>query len=57
MARGFDLLASSNVNSIDHTMPRVRIENRGGKALGIETTIRRPELVAFEVESENDLQR
>ena len=43
MARGFDLLVSSNVNSTDHAMPRSWIENGGGKALGIETTILRPE--------------
>ena len=43
MARGFDILASNNVTSIDHGMLRDWIENREGRHLGITTTILRPE--------------
>ena len=43
MARGFDILASNNVNSVDHGMLREWIANGAGRKLGIETTILRPE--------------
>ena len=43
MARGYDILASNNANTIDHGMLREWIAKGGGKGLGIETTILRPE--------------
>ena len=43
MARGYDILASNNVESIDHGMLRYWIEEGAGSTLGIRTTILRPE--------------
>ena len=43
MARGYDILASNNVESIDHGMLRHWIEEGAGSTLGIRTTILRPE--------------
>ena len=43
MARGFDILATNNVNTIDHGMLKDWLKKPGTKELGIETTILRPE--------------
>lgn len=43
MACGYDILASNNVESIDHGMLRHWIEEGAGRTLGIRTTILRPE--------------
>ena len=43
MARGYDILASNNVESIDHGMLRDWLRNTGGPRLGLATTILRPE--------------
>ena len=43
MARGFDILASNNVNSIDHAMLRQWMKTTGTPRLGLSTTILRPE--------------
>ena len=43
MARGFDILASNNVNSIDHGMLREWLMTTGDPHLGLSTTILRPE--------------
>ena len=43
MARGYDILASNNVESIDHGMLRDWLKRQGGPVLGLSTTILRPE--------------
>lgn len=43
MARGYDILASNNVESIDHGLLRHWIEEGAGRMLGVRTTILRPE--------------
>lgn len=42
MARDYDILASNNVESIDHGMLRDWIERGEGRSLGVSTTILRP---------------
>ena len=43
MARGYDILASSNIESIDHAMLRHWLKTVGEPKLGLSTTILRPE--------------
>ena len=43
MARGHDILASNNINSIDHGMLRTWLKSTGEPQLGIRTTVLRPE--------------
>ena len=43
MARGYDILASNNIESIDHGMLRDWLRSSGRPRLGLSTTILRPE--------------
>ena len=43
MARGYDILASNNIESIDHGMLRDWLKRQGTPVLGLSTTILRPE--------------
>lgn len=54
MARGFHILASNNVDSIDHGMLRQWLRNAGGPRLGLSTTILRPEPAEEEIRTALD---
>ena len=43
LARGYDILASNNINSIDHGLVRDWIKEHGGPELSLTTSILRPE--------------
>ena len=54
MARGFHILASNNVDSIDHGMLRQWLRNAGAPRLGLSTTILRPEPAEEEIRTALD---